>query len=122
MADKLTITLTGRPPVTVTKDRWPILASGTWHDGRQVECQANRRSRLIVRQSEIGIRHGTIVYGVYTTQWQGESDRRAGVYLDDPETTIEQIVDAIREVGEYLDFSRELIDECIANLPAVDLG
>lgn len=139
---KLTITLTDRPPVRITEDEWPIIASAQWsdHDG-QVECQANRRwsGWLKVRQHDDG---RTIAYGrySYSTQWQGEhgSDHRAG-HMVTPSTgeypiashgsywTGQDVVLAIQEVGARLaarsshDCWTDLIAECIADLPADEL-
>src|SRR3990167_4789518 len=83
--ERLTITLTDRPPVTVTTAHWPIVAaaSDSWHDN-QYESQANRRTkwRLVVRQHADG---PAVVYAVYEhdTQFQGERgvDRRGGALL-----------------------------------------
>ena len=113
---KLTITLTSAPPVTIKKDDWPIIARAKWHDG-QVECQANRTRTLIVRQHEDG---RAIVYGVYSTQWQGESDRRRGVYLADNPNSL-HIVRTICEVADSMGFDEDFAEECIANLPAVEV-
>jgi hypothetical protein len=135
--EKLTVTLTGRPPVKITKDDWPIIASAEdkqW-DG-QHECQANRTTicKVIVRQHNDG---RTLVYGIYTysTCWQGEQskDMRGGELLtvegasDEEIGDVETIIAAIKRVaGEMLErtgdeaFSR-LIHECIADLPAVEL-
>lgn len=130
---KLTITLTDRPPVKITKADWPILASAEEreHDG-QYEHQANRRSewRLIVRQHADG---RAIVYGIFShdTQWQGERDLdiRGGEML--PEGA--DIPAAIRRVAAALEarlpnsqhwsegrFS-QLAHECTADLPAIEV-
>jgi hypothetical protein len=123
----LTITLTGRAPIKIDTDEWPILASAKWHDG-QVECQANRTRKLIVREHQDG---RVVVYGIYDTQWQSESGRRRGEYLadcrDDLNSPIvngdraQKIVDAIHKVSEDLDFNIDLAEECIADLPAEDI-
>ena len=117
---KLTITLTGRAPVTVDKEQWPVIASAKDWDN-QYEFQANRRWKLTVRQHEDG---RAIVYGVYTTQYQNEDERRGGELLDTnrPGTGTEpDIPGAILRVAEYLNFDRRLADRCIADLPAVDI-
>ena len=129
----LTITLTGRPPVKVTKEQWPVLASAgdSWHDG-QVECQANRKAswKLTVRQHTDG---RSIVYGVhdYETHWQNEQGHnvRGGEVLD----AGADIPEAIRRVSAELEgrlsdqgpwgqgvFPR-LAHECTADLPAVEI-
>jgi hypothetical protein len=111
MAEKLTVTLTGRAPVTIIKDDWPIIASAKDWDN-QHECQANRTWRLTVRQHEDG---RSLIYGVYETQWQNESGRRGGELLD----VGADIPAAIYRVAEYLGFDRNLADQCIADLPAL---
>lgn len=114
MADTLTITLTDRPPVSINEDQWPIVARGKGWDNTH-ECQANRTWTLTARQHADG---RAIVYGRYTTQWQGEDGRNGGVYLDQTDTTAQQIADAIRQVGTHVGFSPTVIDECIADMPA----
>lgn len=111
-----TITLTGRPPVKLNDDKWPVIASASRHDG-QVECQANRRWNLFVRQCKKDGDDRCLVYGVYVTAWQGESDRRGGEIVD----SIDDVPDAVYEVAEYLGFDRRLADECIADLPAEEI-
>lgn len=97
-----TITLTGRRPVRIREDHWPIVADGTWadHDG-QVEAKANRRWRLNirVRQHEDG---RAIVYGVYDydTHHQGTAGFmcRAGALM----APGDDLPMAIAEVGEVI--------------------
>lgn len=123
-----TITLTGRQPVTIREDDWPLIASvKTWDN--QYESQANRAWRLFVRQNEVDGR--TLVYGVYSTQFPDEADRRGGELLTPPaSSTIDgekfavwpEIPAAIYRVAEYLGFERRLADECIADLPAEELS
>lgn len=117
---KLTVTLTGRAPVTITKADWPVIASADGHDGREHECQANRRWWLKVRQHEDG---RAIVYGVYTSQYQGARDKRGGELLDTnaPGTgELPDIAAAILRVAATVD-AEDIADECIADLPATDL-
>jgi hypothetical protein len=135
--EKLTITLTGRAPVKITKEDWPVIASSgdTWHDG-QIECQANRTKawKLIVRQHADG---RTLVYGVFasTSQFQGEGSVNVcgGELLTVEGTTADKVGDtepiiaAIFRVGVDMhkrsgavEFAR-LAYECIADLPAVEL-
>ena len=124
----LTITLTGRRPVKITKEDWPVLAAAdaSDHDGK-VEFQANRRWswRLAVRQHSDG---RAIVYGVYTysSLYQGERchDVRGGELVPAGD-----IVAAIQRVGEWMQANApkdgerfaEVTRECLANLPAEDL-
>lgn len=112
--ESITITLTGRPPVRVSKDKWPIIASAENHDGK-VECQANRRWKMFVRQCEDDGR--CIVYGIYTTNFENEDDRRGGEIVNN----FGDVPQAAYCVAEYLDFDRRLADECIADLPAEEL-
>jgi hypothetical protein len=109
----LTITLTDRPPVRITKDTWPVIASAKDWRG-QYESQATRTWRITVRQHEDG---RSIVYGAYTTQWQGETGRRGGELLE----AGADLAAAIRRVGEDLALTDIVIERCIADLPAVDL-
>ena len=123
----LTIILTGRSPVKITKEDWPILAKADASDG-EVGWRANRRWswRLAVRQHSDG---RAIVYGVYTysSQYQGERyhDVRGGELVP----AYGDIVAAIQRVGEWMQSTSpkdgerfaEVTRECLANLPAEDL-
>ncbi len=128
----LTITLTNRRPVAITKSEWPILAEArdSWHDNEHF-CQANRKKswRIVVRSRSSAGYTKYIVYGVFTStsQWAGgkDYDERAGVLLDDYATTSEGVMVAINSVasnlasqsGEAEEFAA-LARECIGNLPA----
>lgn len=135
MSTTRTITLTGRPPVRINEDLWPVLAeaSDSEHDG-QVECQANRKSSwaVRVRQHDDG---RAIVYATYSyeSHWQGARrySAKRGVML--PANTDEAgICDAIREVCSDIaraesnggDAERwpTLAAECIADMPAEELA
>ena len=109
----LTVTLTDRAPVRIQTGEWPLIASAKDWDNTY-ECQANRTWTLRVRAHGDG---RTIVYGVYTTQWQNESDKRGGEVID-PGADIPA---AVKRVAEYLGFTARLADECIADLPAQDI-
>ena len=111
MSDELTIMLTDRQPVRITKDDWPIIASARDWDNEH-EFQANRKWKLFVRQHEDG---RCIVYGIYDTQWQRESDRRHGVLID----SIDDAPSSIKSVAESIGADETLADNCIADLPAV---
>lgn len=138
----LTVTLTGRPPVKIKKDDWPVVAGASDKDfDNQYEFQANRKAdwKLTVRQHADG---RTLVYGVWTydTHFQNESggNVRGGELITvtgaDAESVgdTEPIVAAIQRVGAELEerlpegkygrgvFPR-LVHECIADLPAVEL-
>lgn len=116
MGKKLTITLTDRRPVTVDVDVWPIIGSTKDWDN-QCESQANRKWTLIVRQCQTDGDDRCVVYGVYTSQFQSESDRRGGEIVD----SLDDVPAAVKRVAEYLGFEPRLADECIADLPADEL-
>jgi len=113
MSDTLTITLTGRRPVQIAKSEWPMIASNHEYDGEH-ECQANRHERINVRQHADG---RTLVYGVYSTAWANESDRRRGELLDFGE----DIPTAIHRVAESMEFEPAFAECVIADLPAEEL-
>jgi hypothetical protein len=136
--EKLTITLTGRPPVKITKDEWPVIASADAKEyDNQYEFQANRTAawKLIVRQHEDG---RAIVYAIhnYSSQYQGESGRdvRGGELIDagaDLPKAIDRVAEVIEARMPVDDGSNghhwgqgvfpRLAHECIADLPAVEL-
>lgn len=129
-----TITMTDRPPVTISEEQWPLIATAreTEHDG-QVECQANRRSKWFVgvRQHDDG---RAIVYATYSysTHWQGERDYGAkrGVMLP-INSDVTSVIAAIRDVcadisdAECADGDagrwQTLAAECIADMPAEEV-
>ncbi len=106
-----TITLTGRAPVRIAEDQWPIIASAKRFDG-QVECQANRTWHLTVRQHADG---RAIVYGVYDSCYPGEGARAGQIIANSV-----KIPTVIYEVAEACGCT-QIADDCIADLPAVDL-
>lgn len=108
-----TITLSGRPPVTIAEDDWPMIASASKHDG-QVPSQAFRNWGLYARQHADG---RVLVYGVYSTLWKGEHDRRGGELI----SAGDDIAATIQRVGESVDLPEHLIEECIADLPPEEL-
>jgi hypothetical protein len=112
-----TVTLTGKPPVRVREDLWPVIASARRHDG-QVECQANHLWHLTVRQHEDG---RTLVYGSETSgpggAYRGYEEARAGELLD----AGADVASAIIRVGTDARCSQAMQDECIGDLPPVDL-
>jgi hypothetical protein len=129
----LTITLTGKPPVKIKKDDWEILAQASENDrhGAQIGNQPNRETdwNIKVRQHADG---RAIVYATYSydTAFQGESGLglRGGELLDagaDIPAAIERVADIIaarlpdgdRDAGVFA----RLAQECIADLPAVEI-
>lgn len=119
MSKTRTITLTNAPPVRIAEDKWPIVAEAKWYEGEH-ECQANRTAAIRVREHDDGRR---IVYGVAITNWAKESNRHAGVLLDADGSFHEamtHVVAAIHAVAAKIGHEH-LADECIADLPPVDL-
>ena len=115
-AKKRTITLTGRAPVTIVEADWPIIAKADADDARQPELavEANRKWQLRVRRHADG---RTIVYGTYSTHYQGDRDRRAGSMLTAALFEAD-IANAIVHVADALGGPERLAQDCIADLPA----
>lgn len=136
-----TITLTDRPPVKISEDEWPIIATGSADaddsDGRGNQPNREWTRTLRVRQHKDG---RAIVYGVYgySTKFQGANGAAAkrGALLAAPATP-DQIIAAIRVIGDELAEAesdapiedsrkdsrqwRVAVQTCIADLPAVEL-
>ena len=129
----LTITLTGRPPVKIKKEDWPVIAQASDNDrhGAQIGNEPNKEDTwtLKVRQHEDG---RTIVYGTYSydTHYQGDSlhDIRGGELLDPNCDVVEAIQRVASDLADRLNaedlpgntFAR-LAHQCIADLPAVEI-
>jgi len=111
--EKVTITLTGRRPVEVDDDEWPIIARASWHNG-QTQWDAEHFQELIVREHEDG---RAIVYGVFRSPLPGERDRRGGELVP-PDGDIPE---AIYRVAEHLGLFPWLPKQAIADLPAEEL-
>lgn len=123
------VTLTGRAPVSIVEEEWPVLARATGDSYRgndygryqqalsQGECD---RYSLVVRQHADG---RTLIYGVLDAAiaaWHAPAcgeDRRGG-YLIKPEMDLPE---KIRQVGEECELPDSIIRECIADLPAEEL-
>ncbi len=117
-ADKIrTITLTGRAPVKISEALWPRISYASRHDGK-VECQANHKWHLTVRQHADGraIVYGSEVEGMGGVH-QDYEEARAGVLLE----AGADIAAAVRRVGERARCSDAMIDEVIAGLPPEEL-
>lgn len=132
---KRTITLTGRPPVSIDDDKWDVIAKAQdyEHDG-QVECQANRKSQwsIRVRKHEDGRAIVNAIY-TYTSNWQGARCYTAkhgkllptGCTNDDICRAIEEVACNMAESecdGNDADRWPTLAAECIADMPAEELN
>lgn len=123
-ADKIvTITLTDERPVKVKNGLWPVMASAS-HDRDHNNQEIFRRHFLRVRIHDTGADNENhnphadgrcIVYGWYESSYQGESGAQAGYRCK-----IEDVVETIRKVGERIAAPQWLVDECVADLPAVE--
>lgn len=128
------ITLSDRPPVRINEDNWPIIASATdeEHDGK-VEVQANCTHdwSLCVRQHEDG---RTIVYATYrySSNWARARGYHArhGLLLPtrpDADSVCKSIVLVAERMagaenqGEDSQRWEQLADDCIADMPAVEI-
>ena len=116
---RITVTLTGRPPVRIDPQEWGTIASACTHDGA-IEVQANHEWLLRVRQHDDG---RTLVYG-----WEragnggvraGYQPAYAGELLEATPTGAEIAAAIARVAGDCR--CEELVGECVADLPAEDL-
>jgi hypothetical protein len=129
-----TITLTGRPPVAIDEDSWPIVASSGDCEQDGPDDGTNRISdwNIKVRRHEDG---RAIVYATYkhTSVFTGEKTyaaKRGRLLADTP--TDQDICDAIQDVcRQMMDAEHRdgdvvrwptLAAECIADMPAEQLG
>lgn len=132
---KRTITLTNRPPVVINEDDWELIASASDKDyDNQYEFQANRISKWFIGVRIHNKDRRAIVYATYsyTSNWQNERCYLAkqGVLLP-KESSTEDIINAIKEVvnnisdcEHYEEESsrwKDLIHECVSDLPAEEL-
>ena len=116
---KLTITLTGRPPVTVTKAEWPIIAISKVYDGKFESDSKNIRC-VTVRENDDG---RVIVYAWYKTKEDGMSGYRGGVMTEAPvdDASIVGLINAV--TLSVLGKDHKVIGEkCIAQLPPEEIS
>lgn len=109
---ELTITLTGRPPVRIRSEAWPIIARAS--EGGPVAAQVRSLVgswRITVRQNVSG---SAIVSAVFLSALANERDRRGGQLVPPGG----DIAKAILETAAAMNFPRELAERCIADLPA----
>jgi hypothetical protein len=102
-----TIPLTGRRPVEIDEDNWPIIAQAEFHGYRGVVISICVREHWHPVDASDG-RH--IVYGTHPEGWR----TYAGQLL----AAGEPVEPAIESVGETLGVPDRLVADCIANLPA----
>jgi hypothetical protein len=110
--DSLTITMTDRPPVKISKKVWTLVAQAKDWDG-EYECQANRTWKVSVRQCQRNGDDRCIVYGSFYSGWSGEDTISAGVINEAPQT--------IKDIVEQIKGSDSLAQNCIADLPAEEI-
>lgn len=137
-----TITMTGRRPVKIKDDEWPVLArgSGDSYGGGDYACHQQALAQgecdtyiLRVRQHADG---RTLVYGIVdaaAAAWgspAGGESYRGGMLLDPPAGAVvdpiagvvwDGIVRAIEEVGRECGIPYSVVRECIAGLPAQEI-
>lgn len=124
-----TITLTGRPPVRIAEENWPLLASTSdeWFEG-QVKEQSSRYSQWFVaaRRHEDG---RALIYATYkyTSYYQGERCIvvKHGVLI--PPASNQDVCDAINRVCKAMSAEEHrtpdaerwhiLAAQCIADMP-----
>ena len=132
---KRTITLTGRPPVSIDEDAWPVIAKSTDNDfDGQYDFQANRTSdwNCRVRRHEDG---RAIVYATYSfdCRFQGERNLEAkrgellpaGTSDDDICAAIARVCADIADAEHHgEDASRwpTLAADCVADMPSHELA
>ena len=124
MADKITIQLSNRRPISIDPDVWPVIASarGNDYDGPpEKRYQADDQDevtywRLTVREHGDG---RAIVYGEVRNGEDG--DWAGGVFLDISGDNHADIEGTIRQVGEWGHVPERLIRACLAALPAEEL-
>jgi len=119
------ITLFDRPPVKIDEESWPIVASADDCDDRPHPFQANREWIIKIRQEERVFARAPryLVYGVYTTRFESENDRRGGYLVDEPQRdkVMSRVVQAVWDLIERLGFDTQLGNEAIAELPPEEL-
>jgi hypothetical protein len=120
-----TITLFDRRPVKIDEDAWPEIASASDCDDRAHPFQANREWILKIRkqidgpQSPAGRTQRYLVYGIYRSKFETETDRRGGYLI--ASNNEQAVIKAVWELVERLGFDSRLGDQVIADLPAEEI-
>jgi hypothetical protein len=128
MGKQRTITLTGRPPVTIDEDEWPLIARASDDDYQGNDPAKHQQASAQGQLDEYSLRvrqHAdgrAVVYGTYTEGWHSEHDglSHAG-YVVIPDGNPPTIEHAIDRVGKDLGVPAQLVADCIADLPAEKL-
>lgn len=115
---KLTVSLTGRRPVSIDKAEWPIIAHVADWRGGQVECQANEEFELTVRQHA----DGRAIVSAYRDRGPGGmpiqyEGGRAGYLL----AADADVADAIIRAADAAGVPSSVAERCVAGLPAEEL-
>lgn len=115
-----TVSLSDRAPVKIQDVQWPCIAKASWFDS-QYEFQANREAWIRVRDNDPNNSKNPserkyLVYGSYSSRFQGEGDVAAGYLIEGPNNLIETIRTVADELGHP-----KLGTECIQNLPAEEI-
>jgi hypothetical protein len=136
-ARKRTITITGRAPVTIVEDEWPVIAESGWGSSEHEQCPWGWSIKMKVRQHvDAQKRHwqtSTIIHAVYDTHDESHEDLdhnqtvRVGRLLTSNEAASD-FWKHIQEVGEELrerilfdhlkKYVTLVVDGILAKLPA----
>lgn len=113
--NKITIQLTDRRPVNISKEIWPVIASIKDWDN-QYECQASRTWTIKVRKNKIDGR--CIVYGWFLSQFASEAALYGGSMVDSIDDIVPTIHDVCNDLfSDHPSMARNLINE----LPSVEI-
>lgn len=111
---KTVITLTGRAPVTIVKDEWPIIATAKQRDENNEVL-----SEIYVREHS----DGRVIVSARTKDPDLEIDR-AGELLAQttyPDDGYDDVVRAIRRVARTVQLPDWLVQAAIADLPPEEI-
>lgn len=126
-----TITLTDRSPVKIREDQWPVIAHGSYEQfDNQHRFQANRITDIDIRV-RVHQDGRAIVYGIYdyTSRFQNEvslvvkTGRLCEIGADLPAAILavgQELIDRLEDRADSATV-RDVVAECIAELPAEEL-